>query len=69
MAWGTFSWKGPEGTGRSPGVTARMLVGELTALESPAHIDTWQAKQADDDADAGAGRRKRLADQPTWRPA
>ena len=27
-----------------------MLVGELTALESPAHIDTWQAKQADDDA-------------------
>ncbi|MBC7550380.1 MAG: hypothetical protein H7269_05700 [Cellulomonas sp.] len=27
-----------------------MLVGELKALESPADIDTWQAKQADDDA-------------------
>lgn len=50
MAWGTFSWKGPEGTGRSPGVKARMLVGELEALESPADIDTWQDKQADDDA-------------------
>ena len=50
----------------------RMLVGELTALESPADIDTWLAKQADNDAELagyikafGATDGARL---PSWTP-